>query len=80
MRPTVEYVERKFDEFNALIFGMIKYFREKNEDGTWHYYGFTFYVSNKFDLPENVVDDTIIHEMIHYYIQYNQMEDKTPYY
>lgn len=59
MRPSVEYVERKFDEYNALIFGgklpklpfkissartflgQIKYFREKNEDGTWNYYGFT---------------------------------------
>lgn len=96
MRPSVEYVERKFDEFNKLIFGgklpklpfkissartflgQIKYFQEKNDDGTWHYYGFTFHVSDKIDLPEDVVDDTIIHEMIHYYIGYNQMQDNAP--
>jgi hypothetical protein len=96
MRPSVEYVERKFEEFNNLIFGgklpklpfkitsartflgQVKYFREKNDDGNWHYYGFTFYVSDKFDLPEDVVEDTIIHEMIHYYICYNQMQDNAP--
>lgn len=96
MRPSIEYVEGKFDEFNALIFGgklpklpfkissartslgQIKFFHEKNDDGTWHYYGFTFHVSNKFDLAEDVVEDTIIHEMIHYYICYNQMQDNGP--
>lgn len=96
MRPTVEYVEHKFDEFNALIFGgklpklpfkisnartflgQIKFFQEKNKDGSWHYYGFTFHISNKVDIPDEIVDDTIIHEMIHYYICYNQMQDNAP--
>lgn len=30
------------------------------------------------DLPEDVVKDTIIHEMIHYYIMSNQMQDTAP--
>ena len=30
------------------------------------------------DLPEDVVEDTIIHEMIHYYIMSNQMQDTAP--
>lgn len=96
MRPSVDYVERNFDKFNALIFGSnlpklpfkissartflghIKYFREKGEDGTWNYRGFTFHVSDKFDLPEDVVEDTIIHEMIRYSILHNQMKDNAP--
>lgn len=96
MRPSVAYVEQKFNEFNAQIFGgklpklpfkissartflgQVKFFQEKNEDGTWHYYGFTFHVSDKLDLPEDVVEDTIIHEMIHYYILHNQMQDNAP--
>lgn len=96
MRPSVEYVERKFEEFNTLIFGgklsklpfkisnartflgQIKYFREKNDDGEWNFYGFTFHVSDKLDLPEEIVEDTIIHEMIHYYILSNQMQDNAP--
>ena len=30
------------------------------------------------DLPENVIEDTILHEMIHYYILSNQMQDTGP--
>lgn len=96
MRPTVKYVERKFDEYNALIFGgelpklpfiissartflgQIKYSRSRNADGSWRYFGFTFRVSNRLDLPEEIVEDTIIHEMIHYYILHNQMQDNAP--
>lgn len=64
---------------NARTFlGQITFFQEKNEDDTWHYYGFTFKVSDKVDLPEDIVEDTIIHEMIHYYILYNQMQDNAP--
>lgn len=29
-------------------------------------------------MPEEEVEDTIIHEMIHYYIGYNQLEDTSP--
>jgi hypothetical protein len=52
--------------------------REKCRWYTWHYYGFVFKISTVMDLPEDVVEDTIIHEMIHYYIMSNQMQDTAP--
>lgn len=96
MIATIEYVERKFKEFNEQMFegklnplpfklttartflGQVRFFREKNPDGTWHYMNFQFIISTKVDLPEREVEDTIIHEMIHYYILSNQMQDTGP--
>ena len=64
---------------NAKSFlGAVFFQREKNPDGTWHYYGFVFKISTVMDLPEDVVEDTILHEMIHYYIMSNQMQDTAP--
>lgn len=34
--------------------------------------------SSAFDLPEEEWEDTIIHEMIHYYLAFFEMNDKTP--
>lgn len=96
MKATIDYIERKFEEFNNKMFegmlaklpfklsnartflGQVRFMREKNEDGTWHYYGFVFAISTLIDLPEEEVEDTIIHEMIHYYILSNQMQDTSP--
>lgn len=96
MRPTLEYIERKFNEFNELCFGgelpalpfrissartflgQISYVKKRNRDGSWSYRDFTFRVSNRHDLPEPIVEDTIIHEMIHYHILYNQLQDNAP--
>ena len=36
---------------------------------------FKIHISKYYDLPETEVDDTIIHEMIHYYIAYNHIAD-----
>lgn len=58
--------------------GEVRFRREKNPDGTWHYYDFVFVISDKVDMPEDIVQDTIIHEMIHYYIMSNQMQDNGP--
>ncbi|MBQ2024888.1 MAG: SprT-like domain-containing protein [Paludibacteraceae bacterium] len=33
--------------------------------------------STKFDLPENELQDVIIHEMIHYYIHFKNLKDKS---
>lgn len=33
--------------------------------------------SKKFDLPENELEDVIIHEMIHYYIHFKNLKDKS---
>lgn len=93
MRPTIPYVERKFHEFNNLIFGgklppipfritsarsfagQLSYYKKRNPDGSTTHYGFIFKVSNRLDLPEDMVEDTIIHEMIHYYILFNGLKD-----
>lgn len=64
---------------NAKSFlGAVFFRREKRPDDTWHYHGFVFKISTVMDLPENIVEDTIIHEMIHYYIMSNQMQDTAP--
>ncbi len=96
MIPTIEYIERKFKEYNELMFegklkplpfklssartflGKISSIRKKLEDGTWFYSDFVFIISNKTDYAEDVVEDTIIHEMIHYWIFSNQMQDTGP--
>lgn len=96
MKPTIDYIKRKFDEYNQLCFegklkplpfklsnarsflGQVQCMRDKNPDGTWHYYDFVFRINSKLDLPENVVEDTILHEMIHYWIFSNQMQDTGP--
>lgn len=69
----------RFKLSNARTFlGQVCFMRDKNEDGTWHYSGFEFKISTKMDLAENIVEDTIIHEMIHYWILSNQMQDNAP--
>ena len=96
MKATIDYVKKKFNEYNELCFegklkalpfrlshartalGQVKFMQEKNPDDTWHYYGFVFVISNLLDLPEKEVEDTILHEMIHYYILSNQMQDTSP--
>lgn len=96
MIPTIDFIERKFKEYNDLMFegklqllpfklssartflGQVRCIRKKNPDGTWHYSDFQFIISNKVDYDENVVEDTIIHEMIHYWIFSNQMQDNAP--
>lgn len=96
MKATLEYVERKFAEFNDLMFegklkslpfrlsrartflGMVRYKRKRKLFGGWHYSDFQFVISCLYDMPENEVEDTIIHEMIHYWIFSNQMQDNKP--
>ena len=36
---------------------------------------FVLRINVRIDLPQEIVDDTILHEMIHYYIAYNQWTD-----
>lgn len=58
--------------------GQVRFHRTKNADGSWHYSDFVFMISNKVNREETVVEDTIIHEMIHYYILSNQIQDTAP--
>lgn len=58
--------------------GMITYRRERLPDGSWRFHTFQFRISNLIDRSEREIEDTILHEMIHYYILYNQMQDTSP--
>lgn len=40
-------------------------------------YDFKLRISSMFDLPEREMEDTIIHEMIHYYIDINKLKDSS---
>ena len=43
--------------------------------GKTELYDFRLRINTRIDLPELEIEDTIIHEMIHYYIGYNKLED-----
>lgn len=93
MKPTVAYIESKFDEFNALIFGgrlpkipvalskaasyvgLCTFKTRRRPFRAPEYYDFKLRISTRFDLPEAEVEDTIIHEMIHYHIRLNGIKD-----
>lgn len=51
--------------------------RRKEVDGTTKEC-FRIEISNRMDLPEVEYIDTIVHEMIHYYIGYNHIKDDSP--
>lgn len=46
-------------------------------DGSREHTDFELRISSRFDLPQETVDDTIIHEMIHYFIHYNGLCDSS---
>lgn len=95
MRPTLPYIQQKFDEFNRLCFdgklppitivlsnartylGVCAYKTKRNFLGRKTHYDFRLRISTRFDLPEDVIEDTILHEMIHYHIAYNHLKDST---
>lgn len=93
MRATTQYVEQKYQEFNLLIFGgklpMLPFvishartylgqirFRRNRKSGVCD--DFKFVVSDRLDLPQDTVDDIIIHEMIHFHILCNGLKDTAP--
>jgi hypothetical protein len=43
--------------------------------GLLEYFNFSISINTRIDLPENVVEDTIIHEMIHYLILWSGLHD-----
>ena len=55
--------------------GQLAYKRRKKLFGGEELYDFVLKISTRVDLPEQEVEDTIIHEMIHYYIGVNQLRD-----
>lgn len=93
MVATLDYVERKFNEFNHTIFGgrlkplpfrlsnartflgQLRYSRKRSFWGGWKYGNFQFVISAGKEMDERLLEDTIIHEMIHYHILSNQLQD-----
>ena len=58
--------------------GGVHFRRKRNLLGKEEFYDFKMTISARFDLPEEEVQDTLIHEMIHYYILYHQVHDTAP--
>ena len=93
MKATIPYVEKKFEEFNRLMFGgklpmlpielsdaktflgVCVYKRKRTLWGKTVCYDFKLRINTRIDLAEEEVEDIIIHEMIHYYIGLNRIED-----
>lgn len=55
--------------------GVCVYKKRIGENGKEEKYDFKLCINTRIDLPEDEVEDTIIHEMIHYFIGVNQMND-----
>lgn len=61
---------------NAKTFlGKLAYNRRRTKGGKTENYNFRLRINTRIDLPEQEIEDTILHEMIHYYIGVNQFED-----
>lgn len=55
--------------------GALQYKRRRTREGKWEAYDFVMRISTRYELPESEIEDTIIHEMIHYYILYHNIPD-----
>lgn len=96
MKPTIEYIQTRFEEYNTLFFGgelpaipvrlshakgflgKLTYKRQRQGlFGGYRNTDFVLRINVRIDLPEEVIEDTILHEMIHYYIAVNQWVDSS---
>lgn len=55
--------------------GQLGFKRRRKLWGKWEYYDFVLRISTRMDLPEQEVEDTLLHEMIHLYIAYHHLKD-----
>jgi len=55
--------------------GVCVYKKRKTKEGKTECYDFKLRINTRIDLPEQEIEDTIIHEMIHYFIGVKQLED-----
>lgn len=68
-----------FELSDAKTFlGRLCFERKADEQGKLHSCNFRMKISTRRDLDPRVVDDTIIHEMIHYFIELHQLKDTSP--
>lgn len=95
MKPTVSYIENKFEEFNRLIFGSrlpklpieltdagsflgkCVFQQRRLPNGLLEYSNFSLRINTRIDLEESVIEDVIIHEMIHYLILWMGLQDSS---
>lgn len=58
--------------------GITRFRTVVEQDGRYSNTDFSIEISIRRDLPEEEYIDTLVHEMIHYYIAYNNIEDDSP--
>lgn len=88
MRPDLAFIRDRFNYFNRLCFdsGLPPIeFRLSNSRRSLGCFVYPRYhgtsdqclirISSRLDFPVNVVEDILIHEMIHYWIWYNKFKD-----
>lgn len=94
MKPTIEYIQARFDEYNALYFngslpplpiklsnartflGKLCYKKQRTWFlGPYRYSDFVLRINTRMDMSEELIQDTILHEMIHYFIAINHLRD-----
>jgi len=93
MKPTKEYIEQRFKEYNSLYFegklpeipvqlsrarsylGQLSFKRRRRFLKRVENYDFVLRISVRFDMPESEFEDTLLHEMIHLEIGYQQLKD-----
>lgn len=90
MRPDRSYLTLRFQQLNAQCFGgqlppiALRISHARSRLGSFAYLRSgsldkcRIALSDAFDLPQDTVDDTILHEMIHYYLYLNRLSDPTP--
>lgn len=57
--------------------GVCRYKKRRLDDGTVELYDFRLSINTRIDLPQDEIEDTIIHEIIHYFIGLNRLEDSS---
>ncbi len=55
--------------------GTCRFKRRRRADGKVENFDFSLRINRRIEMTEAVLEDTIIHEMIHYYIAFNQLTD-----
>ena len=93
MKPTIDYIEKKFDEFNRMCFngelpkvpvrlsnaktfmGKLVWKVVRRPDGKVEKLDYHLRINTRIDLPEPEIEDVILHEMIHYYIELKDLRD-----
>ena len=60
---------------SKAFLGKLSFSKRTSLFRTQEYYNFKIHINTRVDLPQEEIEDTLIHEMIHYYIHLNRIED-----